>query len=121
MGAAELDQDDDYPDYGITVAEAVAENPRDYYGVLVCGSGVGMAVVANKVPGIRAALIHDPEIAAAAQRDDDINVVALGADYIDAARAKEVLQAWLATPFAGEARYQRRLDTITEYERRRLR
>lgn len=116
MGPESLNPQDDYPDYGIQVARAVAENPKDRYGVLLCGSGVGMSVVADKVPGIRAALIHDPEIAKSAQRDDDINVLALGADYISLENAKNVITSWLTTPFSGEERHTRRINKISEYE-----
>lgn len=116
FGADEFDKGDDYPDYGIKVAEAVAKDPDNRYGVLVCGSGVGMAVIADKVPGIRAALVHDPKIAEAAQRDDDINVLALGADYIDANRAQDVILHWLNTPFSGEERHERRIQKISDYE-----
>lgn len=118
MGPGEFNKGDDYPDFGIKVARAVAEDPQNRHGVLLCGSGVGMSVVADKVPGIRAALIHDPKIAAAAQRDDDINVIALGSLYIDLETAKQVIATWLATPFAGHERFVRRINKIKEYEQR---
>ena len=120
MGATELDETDDYPDYGIKVAEAVAlrqAQGKRSMGILLCGSGVGMAVAAGKVDGIRAALIHDVEIARAARNDDDINVLAIGSDYIDVEVVKEVLAKWLATSFSGEARHVRRIGKITEYEK----
>lgn len=117
VGAHELDSTDDYPDYGIKVARAVAENPDDRVGLLLCGSGVGMAVTADKVQGIRAALIHDPEIAAAARRDDAINILALGASYISVTEAKQVIEQWLATPFSGEERHKRRIKKIEDYEK----
>lgn len=117
MGPEGLDPSDDYPDYGIKVARAVSENTKDRYGILLCGSGVGMSVVADKVPGIRAALIHDPAIAASAQRDDDINVLALGASHISAEDAQEVISAWLNTPFSGEDRHKRRIQKISDYEK----
>lgn len=120
IGPTELDAGDDYPDYGYQVAQAVAKNPTGSRGVLVCGSGVGMAVVANKVPGIRAAVIHDPDIARAAQRDDDINILALGASYIASNQAKQVLSAWLNTPFSQAERHVRRIGKITGYEEQHL-
>lgn len=119
FGPVEFNKDDDYPDFGIKVAEAVAEDPTNRYGILLCGSGVGMAVGADKVPGIRAALIHDPAIAAAAQRDDDINVLALGAQYIDINTAKKIITNWLTTPFSEEERHKRRIGKITQYEKSR--
>lgn len=116
VGASDFEKADDYPDFGYEVAKEVAKNPETKKGILVCGSGVGMAVVANKVPNIRAALIHDPDVARAAQRDDDINVVALGASYVSPNKAKEVLDAWLTTSFSQEERHKRRLDKIAGIE-----
>lgn len=116
LGPNQLDEADDYPDYGISVAKAVAKSPDQHRGILLCGSGVGMDIVANKVAGIRAALIHDKAIAAAARRDDNVNVLALGADYINLEQAKEVVTAWLTTPFAAEERFIRRLTKIAKIE-----
>jgi len=118
MGPSELDQGDDYPDYGFKVAEAVAGNGEGSYGILLCGSGVGMAVVANKVKGIRAATVHDPQIARVMQPDDNVNVLSLGASFIELDKAKEVIKAWLDTPFSEEERHVRRLGKIAEYEER---
>jgi RpiB/LacA/LacB family sugar-phosphate isomerase len=120
MGPASFNKEDDYPDYGIEVARAVAKDPQQRFGILLCGSGVGMSVVADKVPGIRAAMIHDPDIAEAAQRDDDINVLALGAKYISTDNAKKVIQAWLKTPFAGAERFVRRINKIKQFEKEHL-
>lgn len=118
MGPESFEKDDDYPDYGYKVATQVAEKPNERKGLLLCGSGVGMAVTANKVPGIRAALIHDVDIAKSAQRDDDINVLALGASYIAPNRAKAVIEAWLNTPFSPQERYVRRIEKISDYEKK---
>lgn len=107
---------DDYPDYGIAAAKEIAEDTHNRRGILLCGSGAGMAVVANKVPGIRAALIHDPDIARAAQRDDDINVLTLGAMFITEDDAKAVINAWLETIFSGEERHVRRINKIKRFE-----
>lgn len=114
-GAKTVDEDDDYPDYAVAVASAVVKDPGSV-GITICGSGVGMAVAADKVLGIRAGLIHDPAIAEAARRDDNINVLALGADFINTEQAKKVLGAWLKESFSGQARHQRRLDKISAYE-----
>lgn len=119
MGPDEFDKTDDYPDYGLKVAEEVAKDADNNFGILVCGSGVGMSVVADKVKGVRAALIHDPEIAKVAQKDDDINVLALGALFIDSERSKEVIKVWLDTPFSNEERHIRRVKKITDYEKTR--
>lgn len=116
VGATSFEKADDYPDFGLAVAQEVGKDPKNNFGILLCGSGVGMAVAANKVPGIRSAMIHDPAIATAAQRDDDINVLALGADYIDFETAKQVITNWLSTPFSSEERHVRRIGKISSYE-----
>lgn len=116
FGPEQFDKSDDYPDYGIKVARAVASSPTESLGILVCGSGVGMAVVADKVKGVRAGLIHDPAIAEAARRDDDINVLALGARYLTEEQARGVVHAWLTASFSGEERHRRRIAKITKLE-----
>ncbi len=118
VGPDALIKSDDYPDYGFKVAEAVAEHPDRNVGLLLCGSGAGMAVAAGKVRGIRAALIHDPAIARSARQDDDINVLSLGASFIDLPTAKEVVRAWLETDYSGEERHKRRVKKIDEYEQK---
>lgn len=117
MGAADYIDTDDYPDYALPVAQEVGRNPETL-GILLCGSGAGMATAANKVMGVRAALIHDTEIAKAARHDDNINVLALGADYISIEQAKEVIAIFLATPFSSEERHERRVGKIAELEHR---
>ena len=116
MGPDQFNKDDDYPDFGLAAARAVAENPDDNLGVLICGSGVGMAVAAGKVAGIRAGLIHNPQIAKAARQDDDINVLALAAAYITPGEAKDILSAWLTAEFSGLERHTRRIGKISAYE-----
>lgn len=116
LGPEQKDQSDDYPDYGFKVGHAVAKNSPSGFGILICGSGVGMAVAAGKVPGVRAALIHDVGIARAARQDDNINVLALGAKFIDLDQAKTVVRAWLGTDFTGEERHVRRVGKISDYE-----
>ena len=116
MGPSSFEETDDYPDFGIAVSEKVAENTKDRFGILLCASGVGMSVIADKIPGIRAALIHDPAIAERAQRDDDINVLALGSEFIAIHQAKDVISSWLATPFSKEDRHVRRISKISDYE-----
>ncbi len=111
MGATEYSENDDYPDYAHIVAKEVAEDTQSR-GILLCGSGTGIAVAANKIAGVRAALIHDEKIAKVARNDDDINVLALGADYIPLADAKKVITAFLETNFSGEERHVRRIEKI---------
>lgn len=111
VGATEYIEGDDYPDYATLVGKEVSNDPAAI-GILLCGSGVGMAVAANKEKGVRAALIHDPNIAAAARHDDDINVLSLGADYISLEDAQKVVTSFLETPFSGEERHLRRIQKL---------
>lgn len=104
----------DYPIYAKKVAEAVQSKECDC-GILVCRSGYGMTVVANKFRGIRAAAIHDEESSKFAKADDDINVITLGGDYIDTNEAICIIRNWLGTEFKG-GRYEERLKMIDEIE-----
>lgn len=115
MGPSESVLNDDYPDAALAVAKQVAEKP-DARGILICGSGVGVAVAANKVKGVRAALIHDADIARVAKKDDDINVLALGAQYVTPNQAKEIIEAWLMSRFSKEERHVRRIKKIAAFE-----
>ncbi|HXG02835.1 MAG TPA: ribose 5-phosphate isomerase B [Candidatus Binatia bacterium] len=100
----------DYPDYAALVAEAVGAGGAAR-GVLVCGTGIGMAMAANKVPGVRAAMCLDVEMARLSREHNDANVLALGARLTERGRALEILEAWLATPFAG-GRHARRVAKV---------
>ncbi len=111
MGAYILDPEDDYPDFARPVAEAVA-NEKAERGIIVCGSGVGASVVANKVPGVRAGLCHDTYSARQGVEHDDINVLCLGARVIDIELAKELASGFLNARFSGEARHRRRLEKM---------
>ncbi len=116
-GAEKYDEEDDYPDYAVSIAQAVAQDPDNTRGIALCGSGVGMAVAANKVPGIRATIAHNATLARSARADDNTNVLALGADFINEDTARNIVQTWLATPFSGEERHRRRLEKISRLER----
>jgi ribose 5-phosphate isomerase B len=105
----------DYPDYGKAVGERVASKKADL-GIAVCGSGIGISIAANKVPGIRAALAHSVVTAQLAREHNNANVLALGARIVTPAAALEMVEAFLNTPFAG-GRHQLRLDKITQLER----
>ncbi len=109
----------DYPDYAQAVAEAVAHGEADR-GVLVCGSGVGVGVAANKIPGIRAGVCHDTYSAHQAVEHDDINVLCLGERVIGSALAREVLHSFMQARFAGEARHVQRLEKLAAIERKYL-
>jgi ribose 5-phosphate isomerase B len=106
----------DYPDYARAVAEAVAAGkaPR---GIVVCGSGVGACVAANKVPGVRACMCHDTFSARQGVEDDDLNVLCLGGRVIGSELAYEVLAAFLNAKFSGLDRHQRRKDKVTAIEK----
>lgn len=106
----------DYPDFARAVAEAVAGG-KAARGVVVCGSGVGATVAANKVPGARAAMCHDTFSARQGVEDDDLNVLCLGGRIIGPELAYEVLAAFLAAKFSGLERHQRRKDKVTAIER----
>lgn len=103
----------DYPDYGLPATVEVAEGRADR-GILVCGTGIGMSIGANKVKGIRCALVHSVETAQITAAHNNPQVIALGARIVDIPTALAMVDAWLTTPF--EARHQRRLDKITAYE-----
>ena len=106
----------DYPDYSKKVGLEVASG-RCERGILVCGSGVGASVAANKVPGVRAALCHDTFSGRQGVEDDDLNVVCLGARVIGPALAAEVVRVFLAARFSGAERHLRRLNKVKAIER----
>lgn len=105
----------DYPDYAAKVAEDVAAGRADR-GILVCGTGIGMAISANKVPGIRAANICNDFEAQMSREHNDLNVLTLGARILDEKVAEHIVQIWLDTPFAG-GRHAGRLEKIHEIEK----
>ena len=115
FGAYEPLPGDDYPDYVIPLAQAVARG-EIARGIAICGSGVGACVVANKVPGVRAALIHDVYSAHQGVEDDDMNVLCLGGRVMGYALAWELVQAFLTARFDGNERFRRRLDKIAALE-----
>lgn len=105
----------DYPDYAFKVAEAVTRGEADR-GLLLCGSGIGMCISANKVPGVRAALAHDVVAARLAREHNDANILTMGARFIAAPLAEEVLRTFLSTEFQG-GRHLRRVEKIEAWER----
>jgi ribose 5-phosphate isomerase B len=115
FGAHGLQQDDDYPDFVTPLARAVTSG-QVARGVAVCGSGVGASVCANKVAGVRAALIHDHFSARQGVEDDDINLLCLGGRVIGPALAWDVLQAFLGARFSQEPRHMRRLSKVMALE-----
>jgi ribose 5-phosphate isomerase B len=109
----------DYPDIALEVAELVASGAATR-GVLIDGAGIGSAIAANKVPGIRAALCYDKASARNSREHNDSNVLTLGARLLTATQAEDVLRTWIATPFAG-GRHQARVQKILDIEQRYLR
>lgn len=107
----------DYPDAAESVAQALRNGDADR-GIIVCGSGAGVSIAANKVPGVRAAVVHDTYTAHQAVEHDDMNVLCLGARVIGPALASEIVAAFLQARFSGEERHQRRLDKILAMEAR---
>ncbi len=106
----------DYPDVGIPAAEAVSKGQLDR-AVLICASGIGMSIVANKIPGVRAALCHDLFTATASRQHNDANVLVLGQRVVPAEAVAEIVNVWIETPFEG-GRHQRRLSKIGAVEQR---
>ena len=117
LGAHELDNDDDYPDFAAAVAEAVRGGSAER-GVIVCGSGVGASITANKVPGVRACVCHDTYTAHQGVEHDDMNVVCVGARVIGLDLSKDILTSFLGASFIPEPRFKRRLDKLNEVERK---
>jgi ribose 5-phosphate isomerase B len=111
LGAFEYDKDDDYPDFAKAVARKVIESSKNR-GILICGSGVGIAIAANKIKGIRAGAILKPEQARATVNDEDLNILSLSADYLSEDQAKEIVKTFLETKFSGEPRHKRRINKI---------
>lgn len=105
------DESDDYPDFAKLVAERVA-NEAGARGILLCGSGNGVAITANKTHGIRAAVAMTEEQARAARSDEDANIIAIAADYTEQDEAREIIEAFLSTPFLDAERHMRRIGKI---------
>jgi ribose 5-phosphate isomerase B len=105
----------DYPDFGARVAGAVSKGEVDK-GVLVCGTGIGMSIIANKFPGVRAALVTDAFMARMAAEHNDANILVMGGRISDPNEAREMIETWLDTPFEG-GRHEKRLAKIAEYEK----
>ncbi len=106
----------DYPDYGIKVAEAVSSG-KYKRGILLCGTGIGMSITANKFPGIRAALVHDNYTARMSRQHNDSNILALGGRTTGVNVAYDILETWLDTEYEG-GRHDRRLEKISKLEKK---
>jgi len=115
VGAETLDPNDDYPEYGRKVAEAVASGKADR-GIAICGTGMGISIAANKIPGIRAATVYNTEMAKISRLHNDTNILALGGRIKTAEPVSEIVNVWLDTPFSEEERHERRIKQIEEIE-----
>jgi len=115
FGADKLSPDDDYPDYVVPLAQAVAAGTVER-GVAVCGSGVGASICANKIPGVRAALIHDHFSAGQGVEDDHMNIICLGGRTVGPSVAWELVQTFLAAEYSQAPRHLRRLSKVAFLE-----
>lgn len=115
LGPAKAVADDDYPVWAARLAKKIQTSKKSV-GIALCRSGVGMAMVANKFSGIRAAQAFTPSMAAQARRDEDSNILALAADYHSQRELRAIVRAWLTTKYKSNARYQRRLKEIRAFE-----
>ena len=119
-GADKLEANDDYPDFAYAVAQTVASSRADR-GIIICGSGAGACIAANKVPGIRAACCHDTYSAHQGVEHDDMNVLCLGSRVIGIELAYELAVAFLNANFSNEDRHRRRLQKVLQIEKQALR
>lgn len=108
----------DYPDFGILLAEKISRGELKK-GILICGTGIGMSIVANKFKGVRAALVNDLFSSRFSREHTDANVLVIGGRVVGRELAKEIVRVWLDTPFAG-GRHQRRIDKIEELEKQKF-
>ncbi|MFN7685956.1 MAG: ribose 5-phosphate isomerase B [Oligoflexia bacterium] len=108
----------DYPDVAEGVAEKIASEGNQARGILICGSGIGMSISANKVPGIRAALVENPVAARLSREHNDANVLCLGSRFVAPEYGAEIAKIWLETPFSGENRHEQRVKKITRIEKK---
>lgn len=115
MGASFLDPKDDYTVYAEKVASMVADN-KNSLGILLCGSGVGVEVVANKIDGVRAAIGKSSEQVKAGRNDDDMNILVIAADYTKDKEAKDMVEVFIKTKFEGKERFKKRLEDINKLE-----
>lgn len=115
LGPYSLDPDDDYPDFAFLLGETVSNNPGSL-GIIICGSGIGVCIAANKVKGIRAGYCESIKHAVKAKEDDDTNILVLDMFTFDLEKDKKIIKSWLETPFSYEERHKRRLGKIEKYE-----
>lgn len=121
LGNKVLDPNDDFVEPAEAVGRKMSVEYQRARGLLICGSGVGVNVVANKFPNVRAAIGFSSDQVYDGRHDDDFNVLVLAANFLEPEQAKKIVLTWLTTEFAGDEKYQRRLDKISRLETRQLR
>ena len=114
MGNNHYDEGDDFVDFARLVIGKVSADLTNSKGILICGSGVGMDIVANRFSGIRSALVSSPDQAMASRNDDDANILSLAADFTDFELVKKIASVWLQTPFSDTEDHKRRLSKIRD-------
>lgn len=112
LGNTKLDTSDDYPDFASKVAKKISENPDEHKGIVFCGSGVGVDIVANRFSGVRCAVAINRAQVEAASRDDHVNVLAIASDFLPEAVVQEVILAWLMNQHKEQERHMRRIEKI---------
>jgi|SRR5680860_385768 len=117
LGNLNYDENDDYPDFTTEVVKKVLSKPKKDKGILICGTGIGMSIAANKFKGIRAGLCFSGYMAKRAIEEDDINILCLAADITDVGTSKKIIKEWLKAKFKNEERYKRRIEKIFEIEK----
>ncbi len=118
LGSSSFEEEDDYPDIAVLVAQKVSLHEKESVGILVCGSGVGVSVVANKFPLIRAVLGFSSQQVKSAREEDDVNLLSLPADFLSDKKAQKIVGMFLKTEFLKEEKYQRRIDKIIAIEQK---
>jgi len=116
LGPFDFRASDDYPDFAKKVAQKISQDPKGNRGVLICGSSVGMLVVANKFRNVRAAPAINKEVVRMSKTHNNSNILCFGADFISKRKAKKLLNIWLQESFSGETRHKRRLRKIQKIE-----
>jgi len=118
LGNVKYEEEDDYPDFALAVAKKVQASAAagEARGILVCGSGTGMDIVANKISGVRSVLGFSTNQVFDTRQADDVNVLSLPADFIDESTALEMVKVFLKTPFSNELKYKRRVEKISQIE-----
>lgn len=116
MGNFTYDETDDYADFAAAVAKKVSLDPENARGILICGSGVGVDVVANKFPNVRSALVAISDQAYDSRNDDDANILSLAANYLETSDAQKIVETWFGTPFSRDKKYLTRLQKVSEIE-----